>query len=140
MKVANEIYIFLIILTIVLLLDGIMLMFLHSRWNNTITNIQGEPLSIRNKVFPIITYILIVIGIRLYVYPYFVTGDIKTGLILGFIWGIITYGIFDFTNLSIFKKYPTDLAIIDTIWGGLLAALTGIIASTITTKLNITTM
>jgi uncharacterized protein YjeT (DUF2065 family) len=63
MNIINEIKIFFIILVLVLLLDGIMLFFLHSKWNDTITNIQGESLSIRNKVFPVIAYILIVLGI-----------------------------------------------------------------------------
>ena len=126
MNIINEIKIFFIILVSVLLLDGIMLFFLHSKWNDTITNIQGESLSIRNKAFPVIAYILIVLGIRIFVYPYFVLGDIKMGIIMGLVWGVITYGIFDFTNLSLFKNYPIGLAIFDTIWGGILAALTGL--------------
>jgi uncharacterized membrane protein len=116
-----------IILFTVLLLDGIMLYFLHSRWNDTITNIQGEPLKITNKIFPVIAYILIVLGIRIFVYPYFVLGDNKMGIIMGLAWGIITYGIFDFTNLSLFKNYPIGLALFDTFWGGILAAVTGLI-------------
>jgi uncharacterized membrane protein len=126
MNIINEIKIFFIILVSVLLLDGIMLFFLHYKWNDTITNIQGESLSIRNKAFPVIAYILIVLGIRIFVYPYFVLGDIKMGIIMGLVWGVITYGIFDFTNLSLFKNYPIGLAIFDTIWGGILAALTGL--------------
>ena len=127
MNIKNEIIIIVIILFTVLLLDGIMLYFLHSRWNDTITDIQGEPLKITNKVFPVIAYILIVLGIRIFVYPYFVLGDITMGIIMGLAWGIITYGIFDFTNLSLFKNYPVGLAICDTLWGGILAMLTGLI-------------
>jgi len=127
MNIKKEIIIFIIILVTVLLLDGIMISILHSRWNDTITNIQGESLTIRNKIFPIVVYILIVLGIRLFVYPYFVLGDIQTGIIMGLVWGIITYGIFDFTNLSLFKNYPLGLALFDTIWGGILAVLTGLI-------------
>lgn len=127
MNIKNEIIIIVIILFTVLLLDGIMLYFLHSRWNDTITNIQGEPLKITNKIFPVIAYILIVLGIRIFVYPYFVLGDTIMGIIMGLAWGIITYGIFDFTNLSLFKNYPIGLALFDTLWGGILAALTGLI-------------
>ena len=137
MNIKNEIIIIVIILFTVLLLDGIMLYFLHSRWNDTITNIQGEPLKITNKIFPVIAYILIVLGIRIFVYPYFVLGDITMGIIMGLAWGIITYGIFDFTNLSLFKNYPVGLALIDTLWGGILAMLTGFITFNIATKLKI---
>jgi uncharacterized membrane protein len=137
MNIKNEIIIIVLILFTVLLLDGIMLFFLHSRWNDTITNIQGEPLTIRNKIFPVMAYILIVLGIRIFVYPYFVLGDKTIGIIMGFVWGVITYGIFDFTNLSLFKNYPIGLAIFDTIWGGILAALTGLITFYFAKKLKI---
>ena len=136
-KIKNEAIVLLIILIVVLLLDGIMLFCLHSKWNDTITDIQGEPLKITNKVFPVIAYILIVLGIRIFVYPYFVLGDIIMGIIMGLAWGVITYGIFDFTNLSLFKNYPICLAITDTIWGGILAALTGLITFYFATKLKI---
>lgn len=126
-KIKNEAIVLLIILIVVLLLDGIILFFLHSKWNDNITDIQGEPLTIRNKAFPVISYILIVLGIRIFVYPYFVLGDIMMGIIMGLLWGVITYGIFDFTNLSLFKNYHICLAITDTLWGGVLAALTGLI-------------
>ena len=139
MNIRNEIIIFIIILIIVLIFDGIMLSILNSKWNDAVTNIQGQNLTIRNKIFPVIAYILIVLGIRLFVYPYFVLGDIKTGCVMGFIWGIITYGIFDFTNLSLFKNYPTSLAIIDTLWGGVLAVLTGLSTLYIANTLKITT-
>lgn len=137
MNIKNEIIIIVIILFTVLLLDGIMLYFLHSRWNEAVTNIQGKSLVIRNKIFPVIAYILIVLGIRIFVYPYFVLGDITMGIIMGLAWGIITYGIFDFTNLSLFKNYPVGLALIDTLWGGILAMLTGFITFNIATKLKI---
>lgn len=37
-----------------------------------------------------------------------------------FILGFCTYGIFDFTNLAIFKNYNFKTAIIDTLWGAIL--------------------
>ena len=137
MDILNEIIILFIILVIVLILDGIIIGILNYTWNNTIKNIQGESLTVRNKIFPVIAYILIILGIRIFVYPYFVLGNIQTGIIMGLIWGIITYGIFDFTNLSLFKNYSTGLAIFDTIWGGVLAALTGIITFYIVKRLKL---
>ncbi len=38
--------------------------------------------------------------------------------------GLATYAVFDGTNLAIFRDYPIDLAIADTIWGGILFTLT----------------
>ena len=41
-----------------------------------------------------------------------------------FILGIVIYGVFETTNLVLFKKWPTYIAVMDTIWGGILFALT----------------
>jgi uncharacterized membrane protein len=137
MNLVNEIKIIGIILAIVLVLDGIMITILNSKWNYHVAEIQGSSIKIRSVIFPVIAYILIVIGIRLFVYPYFVLGDIKIGFIMGLVWGVITYGIFDFTNLTLFEDYPLGLAITDTLWGGMLAALTGLLTFTIAKKFNI---
>jgi len=37
-----------------------------------------------------------------------------------FILGLCVYGVFDFTNLAIFKNYKWIPAIVDTLWGGIL--------------------
>ena len=37
-----------------------------------------------------------------------------------FILGFTIYGIFDATNLAIFKNWKPELALIDTLWGGIL--------------------
>ena len=38
----------------------------------------------------------------------------------GFILGLCVYGVFDFTNIAIFKNYSWIPAIVDTLWGGIL--------------------
>ncbi len=39
-----------------------------------------------------------------------------------FIYGVCIYGVFDFTNLAIFTRYDWKLAVVDTLWGGVLMA------------------
>lgn len=41
-----------------------------------------------------------------------------------FLLGMCVYGVFEFTNKSLFKNYSYTLCILDTIWGGLLFSLT----------------
>ena len=41
-----------------------------------------------------------------------------------FLFGMTTYAVYDFTNLLVFDKYPLGFALADTLWGGLLMALT----------------
>ena len=40
-----------------------------------------------------------------------------------FLLGIIIYGVFDFTSHAIFKKYDLSVALMDTVWGGVLSAI-----------------
>jgi len=40
-----------------------------------------------------------------------------------FLLGALVYGVFEFTNKSIFKKWEYMTAIIDTLWGGILFGL-----------------
>lgn len=34
------------------------------------------------------------------------------------VWGLLSYAVFDFTNLAIFRNYSGTLAIADMLWGG----------------------
>ena len=38
--------------------------------------------------------------------------------------GIVIYGVFEMTNLALFKKYKWQIAVMDTLWGGVLFGLT----------------
>ena len=44
-----------------------------------------------------------------------------------FILGFLTYGIFDFTNMALFEKYDPIVAVLDTVWGGILFMLVNIV-------------
>ena len=85
-------------------------------FEKTVSAIQGTKLVV-NIPPAIFTYILMA-----FILNYFIISANKPSFD-AFILGFCTYGIFDFTNLSLIDKYPLDLAIIDSIWGGILCAL-----------------
>ena len=128
-KMIDKLKIFIILFILVLLIDiPVISILFKNRWEKTLQNIQGSSLKIRT-IYAFITYILIPLGLLIFVYPKIEnTNWIQNCLFYGFLWGFITYGIFDFTNLSLIDKYPLDLAIIDTIWGGILSAVVLLIA------------
>ena len=70
-----------------------------------------------NIIGAALAYIFILIQIK-----YFLI-DKNASLLDSFILGFTTYGIFDFTNLAVFKNYNIYIGISDTIWGGLLYTL-----------------
>lgn len=117
-----KIFIVLFILVIIIDIPVISILF-KSRWDKTIKDIQGTSLNV-NMIYAFITYILIPLGLLIFVYPKIDDNKwLEQSILFGFLWGVITYGIFDFTNLGLLSKYPLDLAIIDTLWGGILCAI-----------------
>jgi uncharacterized membrane protein len=54
---------------------------------------------------------------------YFIIKDDKSR-ISAFILGLCTYGVYEFTNLSTLNDWDINMAAIDTLWGGILFALT----------------
>jgi len=79
--------------------------------------IQKSPLEL-NMYGALLSYVC-VIGV-LY---YFIISQHKP-VLDAFLLGILLYGTFDMTNISMFKQYAWKTALIDTLWGGILFAFT----------------
>jgi len=47
--------------------------------------------------------------------------SIKKVLILGALFGLITYATYDLTNLATVKDWPLIVTVVDLVWGGVLA-------------------
>jgi len=102
---------------IFILLDIIYLTSTRSITLPIIKNIQHSSLKID-------TYSLIIVYILdIFVLYYFIINK-KTTILDAFLLGGCIYGIYEFTNKSIFNKWNYTLTIIDTLWGGILFALT----------------
>jgi len=86
-------------------------------FEKTVAAIQGSKLVV-NMPPAIFTYILMAIILN-----YFIISANKPAFD-AFILGFCAYGIFDFTNLAIFKKYTLKTAIMDTLWGAILFYIT----------------
>jgi uncharacterized membrane protein len=66
----------------------------------------------------IATYVFLIFAIN-----YFIIGKLK-GPEEAFILGLVIYGVFEGTCYAMFKKWTIGLAMMDTLWGGTLFALT----------------
>ena len=114
-----------LLLTVIFMcLDICMIYFVFlKRWTNDVLSIQKSELEV-NVSYASITSVLLICGMMIFIYPYLTDENyIRNGLILGFLWGFITYGVFDTTNLGIFKNYSPVTAFIDTCWGGIVVAV-----------------
>ena len=119
-----EIKVLALIFIIILFLDGIVLTSLKKLWNTTVMNVQHHKL-VFNMKYAFVSYILLVYGLYFFVYKHITKKNwINESIINGFIFGLIVYGVFDMTNLAIFKNYSLFTGLIDMLWGSLLMSIT----------------
>ncbi len=130
MKVAF--FSFFIIMISMILIDGLWLMFMLKRLY--IPNI-GHLLNDSIAIWPaIIFYILYGIALNVFV----VLPALKSNigylelLLLGLLFGMVTYGTYDLTNQITLQNWPWIVTIVDIAWGSCLAAAVSLISTFIT--------
>ena len=113
----KDIFQFIKLSFIFIFIDSFYLYLMKDNFNILIRGIQNKDLSL--KIFPtLLCYLLLVSSI----YYFFI---IKNGkLIDAFLLGIFIYGVFETTNLAIFNNWSYKIALIDTLWGGILFSIT----------------
>ncbi|MBU1142800.1 MAG: DUF2177 family protein [Firmicutes bacterium] len=78
-----------------------------------------------NWVAAIVFYLLFIGGLVIFVLmPAVDAGSLLKALLLGALFGFITYATYDLTNLATLKGWPIQITIIDLIWGTFLGAST----------------
>jgi uncharacterized membrane protein len=80
----------------------------------------GSPMKL--KWLPgIVVWLLLGLSLELYVFPYAKTK--RDALRSAFIFGIITYAIYDLTNLATITKWTLGFTLTDILWGGVLMVI-----------------
>lgn len=102
---------------ILLLLDSVYLTVIGKAYSQQIFNIQKLPMKI-NRIGVFWSYLFIVVGLN-----YFIIMKNKSVLDAGIL-GMVIYGVYDATSYAVLKDWDEWLAVIDTIWGGVLFAST----------------
>ena len=95
--------------------------FMHGRYEQMISTIQQSKMMVR--VIPaVISYLFLIIGLIYIVLPNFKDKpfSVTNCLRYAFLFGIVVYGVYDFTAMAVLSNWNIPLAIIDTIWGGIL--------------------
>ncbi len=107
-------------------IDFIYLNVIKNYFSNQIKLIQNVPIKI-NFLAILLCYIFLIFGIN-----YFIIKP-KRSVNDAFLLGIIIYGVFETTNKSLFSKWSWLTVVIDTLWGGILFALTTFLTKFLTT-------
>lgn len=105
---------------ILLILDSLYLKIIGKAYAEQVATVQRTVMNVKFSS-AIVCYILLIFGLY-----YFILKDKKT-VFDAFLLGIVIYGVYDTTTHAIFKKWSTSLAALDTLWGGVLFALTTMI-------------
>lgn len=98
-------------------LDTAYISVIKNDYLNQIQDIQKTVPNV-NMVGVLLSYALMIFGIN-----YFIIQK-NASILDAFFFGIVIYGIYDATAYALFSKWSVNLAIIDTIWGGILMMTT----------------
>jgi uncharacterized membrane protein len=79
-----------------------------------INKVQGSPMEVQSSY-----------GLVAYIFLYLMAVTFLPRLTYkeAFLLGFLTYGVYDFTNLATLKHWRLEIAMFDTVWGGLLFLL-----------------
>ena len=115
------------ILTAIILvaIEAVYLRVMLPYFDSQVKKIQGKEITPR-PYSVVIVYIIIITGLY-----YFIIGPNKSYKD-GAFFGLVIYGIFNFTNHALLDNYSLSLVIIDLIWGMIICGITTLIVNYIT--------
>ena len=98
--------------------------YMGPRYVYMIERVQKSPINV-NYSYAMFAYLLMVLGLLVFVLPNIKEETyIRDSIHYGFLFGVILYGVYDFTAASVITNWDINLAIIDILWGGFVYFLT----------------
>lgn len=91
-----------------------------------------------NWVAAVSFYLLFIAGLVFFVIePAVKSGNWTSALVIGALFGLMTYATYDLTNLATLKDWTLMITFVDMAWGMVLAASVSTVTYFIATKLNV---
>lgn len=108
---------------IIILLDAIWLTTMRSFYAKGLS----EFLRTNFLILPgIMVWILLALAIVVFVLPQ--SSTLGRAALLGALLGLVTYGVYDLTNLAVLNQWPLSITIVDIMWGSFLCSVGSIVA------------
>ena len=101
---------------LVVLIDSMYLNLVKDFFGKQIRDVQKAPMKL-DMTATLLAYVFIIFGLN-----YFIIRK-RASVTDAFLLGFVIYGIYEFTNMALFKDWRWTTAILDTIWGGILFSL-----------------
>lgn len=130
------IYLYLLTFVVFLVIDFIWLNFVAK---NLYATKIGHLMAQNPKLVPaLIFYLIYIVGVIIFaVLPGYESKNIWKTILLGALFGLLSYSTYDLINLSTLKDWPISVTIIDIIWGTSVTAVTSIAGYYISTLLKV---
>jgi uncharacterized membrane protein len=77
----------------------------------------------------LVVYILLGTGIALFVIPR--ASTVSLAAVYGALFGLVAYGVYDFTNYSTLRQWPFVLTLTDVAWGAVASAACGAVVRSV---------
>jgi uncharacterized membrane protein len=91
---------------------------MYEKHFRNINNGDMNPDSLQKIILgAIISYLLLALGLYVLVIKQ------NNSILYGCLYGLVVYGVYNYTNLSTITKYDYEVAIKDTLWGTILCGL-----------------
>jgi uncharacterized membrane protein len=120
---------------VLLILDGIWLgLIATSFYKNELGALARRDGGVLTPIWSaaLVVYLALALGIVWFVLPRVSAANpLMSAALWGFAFGIITYGVYDMTNLATLAGYSLRLALVDMLWGGVIGGLSSIAASSL---------
>lgn len=110
-------FLMLISAIVLIAIDSVYLNIMKGYFQKQVQNVQGSALQI-NFFGAAICYVFLILGIN-----YFIIKPNKS-VQEAFLLGLVIYGVYETTSYALLKKWSLLTVFIDTLWGGILFALT----------------
>lgn len=109
-------------------------LYMGKQYGPQVMAIQGSKLEMK-PVYALLSYTLMVIGLIVFVMPRIRSGhELEDSLKYGLVFGIILYGVYDFTAAAVLKNWDMQLALKDIAWGGFVYFIASYIGSAVGKK------
>ena len=102
---------------IFLMLDGVFLTLASPLFKAQIADVQASPLRV-NVWGVILCYLFLIFGLQ-----YFIISK-RRPVLDAFLFGLVVYGVYETTTFALLKNWRIETVLMDTLWGGVLFALT----------------
>jgi len=91
--------------------------YMGGQYDVLVRKIQKKEMKL-NPIFGVAAYSLMVVGLTLFVIPNIRKGKIiEDSLVYGAVFGLVVYGVYDFTAGAVLEDWDIPIAIQDVAWG-----------------------